>query len=942
MKKQLLKNLFLLALLFSITASFVSGQGITIPLDRKSAIPLDPRIKTGTLPNGIKYYVRENAYPKNRAELRIIINAGSILEDDDQLGLAHFCEHMAFNGTKNFKKHELINFLESIGMKFGAELNAYTSFDETVYMLTIPMDNPHYLDTGIQILADWAHNVSFEPEEIDKERGVIKEEWRLGQGAEERMSRKYFPLLFYNSQYAKRMVIGEPAVFEKAPYNAFTRFYNDWYRPDLTAVVAVGDFKADDVIELIKKYFSPIPAKENPRERKFYDVPDHNKVIVSILADKELPYNLVQVFIKQDPEKEGSYEVYKNNLIRQLYVGMLNERINEIAQSENPPFMFATSANGGLVRTKSAFMLIGIAKNNQALATLNTLLTENERVKRFGFTQSELERQKLEMMKTIEKLYNERNQIKSASLAAEAQRHHLENEPMPGIEYEYELYKTFLPEITLAEVNALSENFSSVKNMVVVMLFPEKKEIKLPKEKDVLKIINDVKANNTLTAYVDKITDKPLLEKLPEAKKVVAENEIKEMEAIEWTLANGAKVVIKKTDFKNDEILMRAFSYGGRSIYSEQDDVSAEYADDVVDMSGIGEFEKTELQKMLAGKVVSVSPYINLYDEGLSGSSTPADFETLLQLTYLYFTQARKDVKAYNNFISNEREQLKNKGASPDEVFNDSIQAITNNYHQRLMPITLNDLEKANHDRMMEIFRDRFSDAGDFVFLFVGNIDIEKVKPLIEQYIGGLPSGNRKEKFVDLNVKEPSGIVKRVVYKGKEAKATVFLSFPGTYNYNLETRTKFELMKDILNIRLRENIREDQSGTYGVSAWISHKKYPKEGYSLNIYFGCAPENVDKLIAAVFDEINKLQKETVSDINLNKAKETALRTREVNLRENKFWLSSLYSYYYNNIDFSEFPQYENIVKNFTQKDVNEFASKYINTNHYIQVVLMPEK
>lgn len=942
MKNFLLKKIMMLVSIFLLLTSIGLSQEIKVPSDLKSEIPLDSRVKTGTLPNGIKYYVRENSYPKNRAELRIIVNAGSILEDDDQLGIAHFCEHMAFNGTKNFQKHELINFLESIGMKFGAELNAYTSFDETVYMLTIPLDKPQYLDTGIQILSEWAHNVSFEKEEIDKERGVIKEEWRLGQGAQERMSRQYFPKLFLNSHYADRMVIGKPEVFEKAPYDVFTRFYNDWYRPDLIAVAAVGDFKADDVIALINKYFSPIPKKENPRERKNYEVPDHDKTLVSITADKEFPYNLVQVFIKHDPVKQGSYEVYKENLIRQLYIGMLNERISEIAQSENPPFMFATTGEGSIVRAKSAYMLIGMAKNNQALATLKLLLTENERVKRFGFTRTELERQKLDMMKGMEKLYNERNQVKSANFASEIQRHHLEGEPMPGIEFEYELYKKFLPEITLEDVNALSAKLSTDKNMVIVMMFPEKKEIKLPKEKDVLKILNEVKNDQSIVAYVDKVIDKPLIEKAPTPKKVIAEKEIAEMGAVEWTLENGAKVIIKKTDFKNDEILMRAFSFGGRSVYPEQDDISAEYSADVIDMSGLGEFENVELQKLLAGKVVSVTPYISLNDEGFQGNSTPADFETLLQLTYLYFTQPRKDVKAYNNFITNETESLKNKGASPSDVFNDSIQAITNNYHKRFMPVTLDDLKKASHDRMMEIFRDRFSDASDFVFIFVGNIDLEKAKPLIEQYIGGLPSTNHKESFVDLNVKEPAGIVKRTIYKGKEPKATVYITFPGVFSYDMETRLKLDLMKDILNIRLRENIREDQSGTYGISAWVTQKKYPKESYSLNIYFGCAPENVDKLVAAVFDEINKLKTEGPSEINLNKVKETALRTREVNVRENRYWLNTINSYYYNKQNFSDYPKYEDIVKSFNQKDAMEYAKKYIDTNHYIQIVLMPEK
>jgi len=937
-----MKKKLVLIITFILSITFAFSQSYTIPTDLNQQIPVDKKIKTGTLSNGIKYYVRENAYPKNRAELRLVLNAGSLQEDDDQLGLAHFCEHMAFNGTKNFKKHELINFLESIGMKFGAELNAYTSFDETVYMLTIPLDKHEYIDTGFQILSDWAHNVSFEDEEIAKERGVIKEEWRLGQGAQDRMSRKFFPVLFYNSQYAKRMVIGKPEIFETASFDTYRRFYQDWYRPDLMAVVAVGDFNSDQVIALIEKYFSPIKPKNNPRERVKYPVPDHDKTFVSIVADKEFPYNLIQIFIKREPETQGSYNSYRNNIISSLYTGMLNNRINEIAQGENPPFLYGAVADAPLIRTKNSYMLIGMAKNNQALTTMNVLLTENERVKRFGFTSTELERQKLEMMKSIEKIYKERDQQKSANIAGEYQRNYLDAEPIPGIEAEYEMYKAFLPTITLDEVNKLASKLYVDKNMVVVMMFPEKKEIKLPKEKEVLNAIKSVQADKTIAAYVDKVVTKPLISVMPVPAKVMSTKDVSQFGAIEWTLANGARVVIKKTDFKNDEILMQAYSYGGQSVYPDKDDVSAGFAAEVIDMSGLGEFENTDLQKLLTGKVVNVTPMINLYSEGFSGSSTPADFETMLQLIYMYFTSPRKDVKAYNNFITAQLDVMKNKGADPEEVFNDTMTAVTNNYHPRFMPMKIDDLSKANHDRMMEIFKDRFKDASDFVFFFVGNVDIDKAKPMIEQYIGGIPSLNTKESFVDLKVKEPAGIVKKTVNKGKEPKATVYLNFPGVYDYSLDNRIKLDMMKDVLNITLREIIREDQSGTYGISAWISHKRYPNPSYNFNIYFGCAPENTEKLINLVFQELEHIKNTGTTEVNINKVKETLLRSRETNLRENRFWISSLNNYYFNNINFDDFARYESIVNSFTNKDLMEFAKKYIDETHYIQLLLMPEK
>jgi len=926
----------------SVMTLSLFSQPFLIPSNLNQAIPKDPEIITGQLPNGIMYYVKENSFPKNRAELRLVVNAGSLQEDDDQLGLAHFVEHMAFNGTKNFKKHELINFLESIGMKFGAELNAYTSFDETVYMLTIPLDKTEVIDTGFQILSDWAFNLSFEDEEIVKERGVIKEEWRLGQGAQERMGREFYPVLFYNSRYAKRMVIGEPAIFENAPFETYKRFYKDWYRPDLMAVIAVGDFQSEAIVELIKKYFSTAPAVNNARKRELYPVPEHDKPFVSIVSDKEWPYSLVQVMIKHEPKPQGTFQSYRDNLVNSLYTSMLNNRINEVVQSENPPLLYGGVFNSPFVRSKDVYGLIGMAKNNQAIATLNTLLTENERVIRHGFTATELERQKQELMKSMEKMYNERNQQRSVNLAGEFQRNYLSNEPIPGIEAEYEMYKQFLPSITLEEVNKLANELYTEKNMVVVMMFPEKKDVKLPKEKEVLNAIKAVKANKNITPYIDKVIDKPLISDLPAPSKIVSEKPIKELEATEYTLANGARVVIKKTDFKNDEILMRAYSKGGQSLYGDNDAISAEFAADVVEMSGLAEFENTDLQKLLAGKVVSVSPYINLLDEGFIGNCVPADFETMLQLTYLYFTAARKDPKAYNNFITSQNEMLKNKGADPEDVFSDSMTAILNNYHQRFMPMTISDISKSNHDRIMEIFKERFSNASDFVFFFVGNIDIEKAKPLIEQYIGGIKSVNKKENFVDLGVKEPAGVTKRTIYRGKEQKSTVYISFPADFDYSFETRIKLDMAKEILNITLREIIREDQSGTYGIQVGLSQKKYPKPGVNLYVYFGCSPDNAEKLTALVYQEIERMKKEGSTEININKVKETLMRSREVNLRENRFWLSTMNNYYYNELNFSDFQRYEAVVQSFTNNDLMNILKVYFSDKHVIQLTLMPEK
>jgi zinc protease len=935
-RRKLYSNLLLFVL---IAFSF---QGMAqIPEDLTAKIPVDQKIKTGVLENGLKYYIRENKTPKNRAELRLVVNAGSLLEDEDQRGLAHFCEHMAFNGTKNFEKHALINFLESIGMKFGAELNAYTSFDETVYMLTIPMDKEEYIDTGFQILSDWAYNVSYEGEEIDKERGVIHEEWRLGQGAQDRMSRQYLPLLFYKSKYAERLPIGKMSIVDKCPHDALRRFYKDWYRPDLMAVIAVGDFKTQDIENYIKKYFSVIPVKEDARKREVFTLPDHEKPLVKIVADSENPYSMIQVYYKQDKDMTVNHKSYRENLIKSLYSSMLNSRLNEKMQESNPPALFMNGGYTGLVRTKDAFMLMAVAKRNQSMESFEMLMTENERVARHGFTASELERQKVEMLKMVEKLYKERDKQKSLNYAGEYQRNYLQNESIPGIEYEYELYKAFLPTISLSEVNALSKDFVSNENMVIIMTFPEKKGIDLPKEKAVLQMLKAVKEKEDIEAYKDEVIEAPLISKEPTGTKVQDTKEIKVFDATEWTLGNGVKVVLKKTDFKNEEILMSAYSLGGQSLYSMKDDVSAGFAGSVINQSGLGQFDNTQLEKMLTGKNVSVYPYISNLEEGLQGSTTPEDFETLMQLTYLYFMNPRKDEKAYNNFIEGQKEQINFKGTSPDDVFSDTISVVMSNYHERRMPLSLESLKEANLDRIMEIYKDRFSNADDFTFFFVGNFDEKKIKPLIEKYLGALPATKRKEKWVDLGVEMPRGKVEKVVYKGTEPKSTVFIAFPGTYEYSQENNVKLQLMVDALNIRLRENIREEQSGVYGIQAWANKSHYPKENYYVGVYFGCAPENVDRLVKTVFEEIGKMQKEGALEVNVSKVKESTLRSLENNLRENKFWLRTLKSYYFNERNFDEFNAYEDLVKSVQADDLKEYAEKYINTDEYIKIVLMPE-
>ncbi len=941
--KSMIKYVLMMVMAAGMMTAWAQNE-IQIPDDPAATLPTDPDVIYGTLDNGIRYYIRHNETPKNRAELRIVTNAGSVVEDDDQLGLAHLCEHMAFNGTENFPKHKLVNFLESIGMRFGAELNAYTSFDETVYFLQIPLDNPAYMDTGFMILSDWAHNVSFDNDEIDKERGVVVEEWRLGRGAQDRMMRKYFPVMFHGSHYAERMVIGDTNILLHSPHDAVKRFYHDWYRPDLQAVIAVGDFDVDSVKDYIVKYFSPIPASKNPRERIMYKVPDHDETLVSIVSDKENPYSQLLYFIKRDKDTEVNHGTYRTGIVESLFSSMLTSRLQEKMQDENPPFMFAMGQSSPIVRTKDAFMLVAIPKNNEVERSLQVLMEEVRRVKLHGFTKTELERQKVEILRGIEKSYKEKDKQKSTRYASEYQRNFLVNESFPGITYEKALYEKYMPTISIEEVNAMIDKMIMTKNNVIVVTLPEKEGVNTVTEKGLLKVIKKVNKEKDIAPYIDNYSNKPLISELPAAGTVTDKKDITEIDAQEWTLSNGVRVILKKTDFKNDEIRMRAFSPGGYSLYGAEDDVSAKYADAVINRSGIGEFDNIELEKKLAGKIVSVSPYIGELSEGISGNTSPDDLETFFQLVHLYFTQPRKDLKAYGNFISEQRNSLENKSASPRAAFSDTIATTLSNYHPRKMPLTLDKLKEADIERMMAIYQERFANAGEFTFVFVGNFEYDKIQPMIEKYLGSLPATDDRENWKNLGVKTPENSIEKTIYRGMEDKATVFLAFEGLgdYKYNPETRLDLDAMIRILNIRLRENIREEQSGVYSISSWASQHKYPEDGYFVGVYFGCAPANVDKLVNSVYDEIRKLQEEGSTETNLNKIKETLLRSNEVNQRENNYWLRTIYSHYYNQEDFTNIPGYEDKIKALDNDVIKATAHKYIDLNKVIRIVMLPEK
>ncbi len=905
-------------------------------------IPTDPKVSKGVLANGMTYYVRANSTPKNRADLFLVVKAGSVDEDDNQLGLAHFAEHLAFNGTKNFPKHELINYLESIGMEFGPEINAYTSFDETVYTIKVPLDSAKFMDKGLQVLYDWASQVTDADDEIEKERGVIHEEWRGGRDADERMMQKWLPVFLHQSKYADRLPIGKMEIVDHFAPDLLRKFRNDWYRPDLEAVVVVGDFDQQAMVKQITEMFSKIPSAKAPRTKTLYDIPDHKETLVSVVTDKEAQYAVAQIFYKHPLKKSKTIGDYRQSIVEGLYNAMINDRLAELTQKENPPFLMANSGYGALFGPKSVYNSVAVCQNGKIEEGIKAVLTENERVLKFGFTQSELERQKTAMLTSIENLFNEREKQKSNAYAEEYKRNFLNTEePFPGIENEYKYYQAFIPEIKLEEVNVMASKWISKENRVVILTAPEVDGVAVPTEADIRRYLDEVE-KTPVEPYLDKVTDKPFIPVEPIAGSIASIRKIDQVDTEEWTLSNGAKVIVKSTDFKDDEILFSAYSLGGNSLYGQKDDVSADLAPSILASSGLGDFDKVSLDKLMSGKAVAISPYINDLREGFSGGSSVKDAETLFQLIYMYFVGQRTDQSAFNSFMTRTAGVLENKKSSPEAAFQDTLQVVSANYSPRKRPMTVEMLNEADLSRITEINRERFSDASDFKFFFVGKIDKEALKQLVVKYLASIPSTHKNENWKNTGIMEPSGVVEKTVYKGQDAKSIQYLVFHGNYDYTRRNNLLISAVSKILTTRLLEVIREDKSSVYYIDANPSVEKFPEPKYSMSIYYGADPAKLAELKDAVFAQIKDIVWNGPTAADLQKAKEKLLRERETNLRENKYWLSILSNTWFNSdADFSQFTDYESIVNSFTVDDIKAAANKWFDFNNYLGVALKPE-
>ena len=903
-------------------------------------LPEDPAVLTGELDNGLRYYVRKNGRPENRAFLRLVVRAGSVLEDDDQLGLAHFVEHMAFNGTEHFEKAELLDYLQSIGMRFGADVNAYTSFDETVYMLEVPTDDPDILDKGLLVLEDWAGAVTLDDEEVELERGVVIEEWRGGRGAGARLRDAEIPYRFHGSRYAERLPIGDPEMLREVPPQRLRDFYRDWYRPDLMAVVAVGDFDAEAMEASIRGRFAALEGPDEPRERFEAEIPSHEETLVSIFTDPELTRSSISVAFKGEADEFVTVADYRERLVRGLYNGLLNNRLAERAEEADPPFIGATSSRGTLARSRSLYMLRSGAREGAEVRALEALLTESERARRHGFEESELERARVNTLRSMDRAWDERDKTHSAAYAGEYVRNFLSDEPFPGIAYERELARRYVPGITLAEVNRVADGWIRDEDRVILASGPQKEGLEPPVEEELLAVFDRV-GELEVAAYEDDVGEGALVPVPPTPGRIVERSAIEELGVTEWRLSNGVRVVLRPSDFKNDEVLVAAFSPGGASLASDEDWLEANLATSVVQLSGLGSFSLTQLNKALAGKVARVGPIIGPLFEGFSGRGSPKDLQTLFELIYLSGTSPRRDAEAYESFLTRQGALLRNQSAMPQYAFLKTFVEILSQNHPRRRMITEEMLGDLDQDRIFAVYEDRFRDFSDFTFFFAGSFELEAIEPLVETWLGGLPSTGREEVWRDVGVRAPEGRIERTVYKGLEEQSQVALVFNGPFEQNQLNRYRLNSMATLLRDRLRERLREELGGTYGANVSGGAERIPVSQFSVQVLFGCDPARVEEMLEAVQEEIERLRTEPATDEEVGQIREQQRRGRETAKETNGFWLGVLQTVYQFDEDPLGILTYEELFEGLDAEMIRGAAVDYLGGENRVQVLLMPE-
>ncbi len=935
-----MKKFFLSIVLFA--AAIMGAQA-----QMEQKVPVDENVRIGHLDNGLTYYIRHNELPKQRAEFHIAQAVGAILEEDDQNGLAHFLEHMCFNGTEHFPGKGIINYFESIGVSFGYNINAYTSLDQTVYRLSeVPTYREGIIDSALLVMHDWSCAVSLLAEEIDNERGVIREEWRTGADANRRMWKESQRLMFPGSQYAKRDVIGDTAVINNFSYEALRSYYKKWYGPDLQAIIVVGDINVDEIEQKIKNLWGNVPARANRGERPFYSVEDNKEPIVAIVKDAEAQQGRIRIVYKHEQipaQLKGSIMEYVNNLALSLIVQMMDNRMAEDAMKSDACFLGGGVYYSELVKLKDAFNGIVVPKEGQEREAWHYLLTQMEKMRRYGFTNDELERAKTETLAQYEKAYNERSATRNISYVDEYIDNFLYQEMIPGIEWEYAFVKQVMPAISLEQINQIALQLVTNENIIVNFQVADKPEVQLPTEEQ---IINSIRGMEHLDIErpVEKEVITELVKKGPKAGKVVKEKYNEALGTTEWTLKNGVRVIFKPTEFKKDEILMEAYAPGGFSLVETADLPSAHLATDAVQMSGIGDFSYTDLQRALTGKVVSAYPSINAYSHSMEGSSCIKDFETLLQLNYLHFTAVRKDEDAFKTLLSFLDQQLTNKEKNPKAIWRDSITMMASNYSDRTVLINRENMEKLNYDRSLQIFQQLFSNPRNFTFTFTGNIDPndKQTRALIEKWIGGMKTQKDTDTWKDRGVRAPLGENKNYFTRDMQTKTASNRIQYTSYDfpYTMENVIVADLVGRILSTRYLESIREREGGSYGVgcAAWMNSKPVPAA--VLVMQFDTDPEKQAKLMQIIHQEVQEIIANGPLATDLQKEKESMLKDFKEDLEKNGWWHNTALPNYYR-LGINMIADYEKAVQAVDGAKIQQFLKKLAASGNVFEVVMLPE-
>ncbi len=923
----------------------IGGQKKTKKSDLNAPIPVDKTIRLVKMENGLTYYLKENKKPEGRIQFRLVTNAGSILEDDSQQGLAHFLEHMAFNGTEHYPHNTMVSELQKAGVSFGSHINAYTSFDETVYYLNMP-NSPEMIEMGMKILDGWASKLLFDNKEIEAERGVVLEEWRGRLGAGERMNKIIWPIMFKGSKYAERMPIGKEQIIMNFKRDEIVRFYKDWYRTDLQAIIIVGDFNIDEMEAKVKEYFSGYTKAENPRERIQYPIPENKEPLIAIATDKEAPSTTLQLMWKHKKANQNTIGDYRQNLVRNLTDEMLDARFSELCENISAPMISTFCYYSGFYgRNKDVFSVYAYPKDNHIEKTIQLLLSELKRAVEHGFLQTELDRQKEDLLDSYRKSAKEADKTPTTSLANEYTRHFLEGECIPGIRQEYSYAKEFIPEITLEEVNAMVAEWITEENMIIYLTAPEREDLRVPSEKEILTLLNEMK-NVKTEPWIDNYKEAPLYDKeLPEATpKITKTNEV--LDYTEYTLPNGIRYVVKKTNYKEDEIRMKSFARGGTSLYSDEESFMATMAAPFVDDAGIGDFSSTQLSKKLKGKTLSISPTITTDMQGFVGACSPKDLETMLQLINLYYESPRKDEESYEKNVQALRTQFKALEEYPQIVLQKALIKTAYPEYKRYLGLpTETDFETMNLNRMYEIFKERFTDASNQIFFFVGNISDEDIK-LIAKYLNNLPVTNKQknEKNKDVYPVLAPDVNRTEVFKGKENMSIVImLGETEGFDATLRNRCMVDMLGECLQISTTEIIREKMGDAYSPASDVSYVLEPIPAVSWTFQIQCDPKKVEKVEKAVLKIMQMYVKKGPDAETLKKAKEQMIKSREVQLQENSTWMNMIYGAYFYNEDRDErITKYNDWVNSITIEEIKELAKKYFDFSHYCVTILKPEK